>query len=341
MVDYSNFDIIIPKVVLSSKELESFLMDFMLENVSDARGVIQYIGLVMIRLGFKPEDRIELRNFNGDCKDKYFQCVVNGSDYYDMRFENVGNKKQHTKITLVNFNKAVTYECFPLSLSELGVRVIPVREEIVYADGIKYIREYSRENAKYIVSYFDYQVELDVVNPKDVDLPMYDNNGNYSRYRVDNEEMLVSYLSDFFSLWNERDIVKIYKNICSISLGNDLRKYGEVTLKCLFNDKVTDLIHLKSGELEHFGVTLLNIGRTLFLNKDGSWSYGFNDENNLFTYSMNVNDHKTEYNIEYDNNIDSTVISEVIESDTDDVLRNIDNVKKLVRKLFNNIGDSN
>lgn len=336
MIDYSRN---IPKVSFENKELESYMIDFMMENLTDAVRINSYIGLVMIRLGFRTEDKIEFRNFNRDKKEDYFQCIVNGKDYYGISFSNVGNKKKHTKITLVYFNEEITYECFSLSLSELGVRIIPVRECIKYADGVSYIREYSRENAKYIVEYFDNCFELEVVKPKDLELPMYDRNGNYSRYRVNNEDMLVKYLSDYFSMWKDKDIVKVYKNICEISLGNDLSKYGEVSLKSLYDGEVTDLIWLKNGELKRFGMTLPNMGRRLFLNKDGSWNYGITDKNDLFSYSMNVNGDRINYNIDLNENVSSDVVSEIIKRDTEDAKNGIDNVKRLVRKIFNNNGE--
>lgn len=337
-MDFSSYSRIVPKVSFSSKELELYMYNFMKDNMINAKGVNGYLGLVMLRLGFRVEDKILLSNFSNDNKEGFFQCRVNDEMNYLIRFENVGNKKKHTKISLVYFNKLITYECFPLDFSELGVRIIPVLESIKYADGIRYQREYSRENAKYIVECLDYRIELDVVKPKDMELPMYDKTGSYSRYRIDNEDKFLDYFSDFYNVWYEKNIVKVYKNICELSLGDDLSKYGMVSLKCFNNGKLTDLIELKNGELENFGVTLPKMGRTLFLNKDGRYSIICNNE--LFGYMMNFDGDRINYNISMNNGVDDSLVSEMVKDDMIEVKSEIENVKKLVRKIFDNNKDS-
>ena len=337
-MDFSNYSRTVPKVSFSSKELELYMYNFMKDNMVDANGVNGYIGLVMLRLGFKTEDKILLSNFSNDNKEGYFQCIVNDDMNYLIKFENVMNKKMHTRISLLYFNKLITYECFPLRLSEIGVRIIPVLESIKYDDGVCYTREYSRDNAKYIVEYLDYRIELDVVRPRDVELAMYDEFGKYSRYRIDNEDLIVDYFSDFYRLWNDKNIVKVYKTICELSLGNNTRKYGDVVLSCFKNDDMTDLIELKNGELERFGITLSEMGRTLFLNRDGNFSVIC--KNDLFSYVMNFYDNKINYNVDIDNSIDDDLVSKMIKNDKIDIKNEVGNVKKLVRKLFNNNGDS-
>lgn len=334
MVNYSSYDRTVPTVRFDSKELEAFMFDFMMENSCNSqKRVSEYLGLVMLRFGFKSEDKIELRNFSND-RSKNIQCIVNDSDYYDIRFDNVGNKKEHTKISLINFNIETTYECFPLNLSELGVRIIPVKEVVMYADGVNYTREFSRDKAKFVVSYLDCSLELDVVKPKNLELPMYDADGSYSRYRLNNENMLVKYLSDFFLVWCSKDILGVYRNICDISLGSDISDYQEIFLRCVCGDKVTDLIHLRNGELERFGITLSNLGRTLFLNKDGSYTYEIADREDLFKFSMNVDGDDTSYNMFIKNGSDMIMINEIIQSDINEVKNNIGNFKSLVRKKF-------
>ena len=339
-MDFNSYSRLIPNVSFGSKELELYMYNFMKENLESANGVNGYLGLVMIRLGFNVDDKILLTNFNNDDKEDYFNCIVNNSKNYLIKFENIGNRKKHNKITLIDYNKLITFECFPLALSELGVRIIPVLERIEYADSVIYTREYSRENAKYKVSYLNNSFELDVVRPKDVDLPMYDEFGRYSRYRVDNEDILVEYLNEYFTLFSGMDIINIYKKICEVSLGNDLGKYGLVSFKFLDDDRITDLIQLKNGNLERFGITLPKMGRTLFINEDGSYSYGSINNDDLFSYTMNVNNDKVIYNISMNNNVDTSLVNEIIKRDSNEVREEIDNVKKLVRKIFNNNRDS-
>lgn len=341
MKNYISYNRTIPTVNFDSKELELFMMDFMLENLGKYGDVNEYLGLVMLRLGFKPEDKILLKDVYRNDNKNSFRCVVNQEDYYDIKFENVGNKKLHTRITLIDYNEDVTYECFPLNVSELGVRIIPVKEEVMFADGVSYTRELSNDRAKFELVFEDYKFALELVKPKELELPMYDSNGNYSRYRLDNEDKLRNYLLDFFPILTKGDIVDLYKKVCQISLGSDVSKYPELSLKFTFFDKVTDLVHLKNGELERFGITLPKMGRTLFLNKDGSWSYEINDREGLFNIIMNVDGNKTNYNISIENNSDVDMISEIIQSDTEEARRGIVRVREQVREVFNKKNGSN
>lgn len=337
MKEYVSSNRTVPIVNFDSKDLELYMYDFMFENMNRSMNVNEYLGLVMLRLGFKPEDKIKLRNFDREKKEDYFQCRVNGYDGYDIKFLNVGNVKKHTQIILTYFDNEITYECFPLGLSEVGVRIIPVREELKYADGVTYTRELDRERVKIIVSYDTYKLQVDVTKPNYLELPMYDSNGEYLRYRLNNEEKVFEYLNNFLPILAKGDIVSVYKKICEISLGEDISIYPEILLKFSYEDKVTDLIHLKNGELERFGVTLLKLGRTLFLNKDGSFTYEINDVDNLFNIVMTVNnDGKTNYNIEINEDSNIEMIGELIKEDTDTVKKNVVNIRKLVRDNFKN-----
>lgn len=336
MIDYNCQNRFVPKVSFDSKELEAYMFDFVCKNMGDSMSVRGYLGLVMIRLGFDVDDKIELCNFNRDKKEDYFLCKVNNMECYDIKFENISDRKRHTKITLVNNNIAITYECFPLKVSELGVRIVPVMECVEYENGSSYIREYSREDVKIKIISGNYRFELEVVKPKELELPLYDRDGLFSRYRLDNEDVLRDILLGYFLKWNVKDIISMYKDICEISLGSDMYKYGELYLKYINNGEITDIIHLKKGELENFGMTLPEMGRALFLNKDGSWSYKMNDRNDLFSYSMDVIGDMTNYNIMVREGVDISLVSEVVQTDSIDVKENIENVKKLTKNIFNN-----
>ena len=336
MKKYINYSRDIPTVNFDNNELEGYMIDFMVENFGKAIDVNRYLGLVMLRLGFKSDDFIEFRNYNRDNREEFFLCKVNDNWNYNIKFLNVGNKKLHSMIILTYFNKEITFECFPLRLSELGVRIIPVKERIIYEDGISFTRELSRENVKFVVEYSDYKLELGVVKPIDYDLPLYDKDGSYSRYRLDNEDVLNNYLNDFFKIVSNGDIVSIYKKICEISLGYDVSIYPEVKLVLSYRDKITDIIHLKNGELEKFGVTLLKLGRSLFLDKNGDWIYEVNDFDDLFKIEMAVRDEGTSYNIFVKNEDDLNIISETVYNDTKMVKRNIEYIKRLVRRTFYN-----
>ena len=326
----------VPKVIIREELLKSYMIDFMMENLGRSINIYEYIGSVMFRLGFTTDDVIEFKDFNINDKEDYFICVVNGDEEYKIKFLNVGNRKLHSKIKFVNGNIGIIYECFPLRVSELGVRIIPVCEEIVYGEDISYIREYSREDAKYVIKNKEREVLLYVVKPKDFDLPLYDKCGKYSRYRLDNESKLVDMLLCYLRKCDNKDIVSMYKEICEISLGSDMNKYGELYLKYMDNGEITDIIYLKNGELERFGMTLPEMRRTLFLNKDGSWTYKMNNKKDLFSYSMDVIGDSTNYNVMVRDSVDLEFVSEIIQTDSIDVKENIENVKKLTKSIFDN-----
>lgn len=351
MIEMYNCNRTYPYVTFNSKELENFMCDFMIKYtdgyrncnrfVINSNSVNEYIGMVLLRLGFKSDDKVELRDISFYDDVRIVSCVVNGIDYYELKFINVNNNRFNTKITLVNYNEEYTYECISCMVSGIGMKMIRSKELEMYADGVSYVRELSDNNARFKLKYDDYEIELYVEKPKGLELPLYDSNWEYARYRLDNEIDVKNYLIDFFSIIKS-DILKVYNKIVDLSLGEDISKYPEFILKFSYCNKVSDLIHLKYGELERFGVTLLRFNRSLFINKDGSFDYEFNDWENKFNLNMNVNEDKVIYNIAIDNDSDVSIISDIIQDDIHIVNSEIGNIKKLVRKIFDkNINDSN
>ena len=345
MKKYVGYDRTVPVVSFDTKELEGFMYDFMMENINDNRfvnrdmSINEYVGCVLLRLGFKSGDRIELRDICYKNGVRTVCCVVNDMDYYEVRFVNVGNSRFNTEIVFVNYNEEYTYECVPYRLSGIGIRMFKIREEERYADGVTYVRELSDDKAKINLSYDDYKLELYVEKPKNLELPLYDSNWEYARYRLDNEIELKNYLLDFFPIIISGDIVDVYKKIVKLSLGYDVSKYPEVILRFSFCDKITDLIHLKYGELERFGVTLLRMDRSLFVNRDGSYSYEINDRDNMFSINMNVMDDRTIYNISVSNGVDVSMIGDIIQDDIYSIKSDIGNIKKLVKNTFDNVNN--
>ena len=347
MNKFAGYDRTVPVVIFDSKELEGFMYDFMMENINGNTfvnaniNVNEYVGMVLLRLGFKLEDKIELRDVSLDNNVRTICCVVNGIGYYEIKFINVGNSRFNTEITLVNYNEECTYECIPYRLSGIGIRMFKIKELEMYADGVTYVRELSDNRVKLNLCYDDYELELYVEKPKNLELPLYDINWEYARYRLDNEIGVKNYLLDFFPIIMSGDIVNVYKEIVKLSFGNDVNKYPEIMLKFSYCNKVTDLIHLKYGELERFGVTLLRMDRSLFINRDGSFDYEFNDIENMFSINMNVSETSVIYNIAIDKDSDVSLISDIIQDDTYNIKSEIGNIKKLVRTMFDNKNGSN
>jgi len=342
MGNYVGYDRTVPVVSFDSKELEGFMYDFMMKNINGNSfvkrdmSVNEYVGMVLSRIGFKSGDRIELRDRCYKNGVRTVCCVVNDSEYYEIRFVNVGNGKLNTEVVLVNYNKEYTYECVPYRLSGIGIRMFKIKELEMYADGVSYVRELSNDKARFCLGYDDYELELCVDKPKDLEIPLYDSNWEYARYRLDNEIELKNYLLNFFPIIISGDIVGVYKNIVNLSFNNDVSRYPEIVLRFSFCDKITDLVHLRYGELERFGVTLLRMDRSLFVNRDGSFDYEINDRDNMFSINMSVMDDKTVYNISISNDSDVSMISDIIQDDIYSIKSDIGNIKKLVKNTFDN-----
>ena len=81
--------------------------------------------------------------------------------------------------------------------------------------------------------------------------------------------------------------------------------------------------------------------RSLFINKDGSFDYEFNDIENMYCVNMNVSDEKIIYNVAIDKDSDVSVISDIIQEDTYRIKSEIGNIKKLVKNTFDNKNGSN
>lgn len=253
------FDTTIPKV-----EFESTNIMFELSEIFNTdKNMYYYMGLVLLRLGFKTEDKLFLCNYNKD--DCSFDCVVNEDDLYKIRID-----KELKEIVVKTLNNEFGYLCEEQSFSEIGMRISLCRYNISYLDKINFTRYLSRKDMKFRVESSDYVLELELEKTKDLELPLFEN-GVYAKYKLENEYELISYI---LGLNFNEDICDIYKKMCELYIG-DVNKYPKFMLrkskKVNGNFKVTDMILLKNGELEQFCIT--SYDRTFFIDKDDNWSY--------------------------------------------------------------------
>lgn len=273
------FDMTIPSV---NFENENIILELG-QLCNTDKNMYYYMGLVLLRLGFDPEDSVLLSNYD---KENYsFDCVVNDECCYKIRID-----KSSSEIVMNTLNSEFGYVCEEQSFSEIGMRISLGRYSINYPNGVKFTRYLSRQDMKFKVELSGCILELELSRPKGLELPLFID-GIYAKYKLDNEEDLVEYIT---GLDTNISLVDIYKKLYESYIG-DISKYPRFMLrkskKINGELKATDLILLKDGKLEQIGVT--HYDRTVFLDKDDNWSYEIPMEGSLpVDFSMSFQDGK-------------------------------------------------
>ena len=328
------YDRSIPKI---SFENEGIILE-LLDLINNDMSIYQYMGLLLLNLGFETEDNIFLCNY--DKKDNSFDCMLNNNERYRIKFNFDNNQ-----IDVTIHNNVYGYECEKIERSELGMRVSLGSYTYEYDDGMKFTRVLSRDKAKFIVSLCGYIMELELEKPDDVILPMYDDKGCYAKYRLDNEDELINYclLPKKFAL----SIVELYKQLENLYI-DDVRKYPSFLLKIstIMNDGSLDVlgfINLKYGKLEQFGITD-NKGRVIFIDKDDNWSFSMPKEEVIpvnFLMSKYAGKISCTFSYNEDYNLISEYIPKSISNDMNVAFDKVNRTKKKIRKLFDIDGEKN
>ena len=223
------------------------------------------------------------------------------------------------------------YKCIEQENSELGMIIVLDRYVFNYKDGMSFFRYFSRDMAKFVVQFDDYKLEFEVDRPDDIQLGLFDENGKRSKYLLDNEGEIIEYLTEYAI---DEDIVVIYKKISERYL-SDVSRFPNLYLRKYYNDKLIDLVHLKNGKLEKFGIT--NYSMTVFLDKDNNWSY---DASKCDTIPVDLivssNEGKVSCSFSFDEK-DTNIkkyIDNQFDSEIDTAFEEVKDVKKLVRTMF-------
>lgn len=319
----------IPRVIFDTLGFE-MAMKGIFGNDKD---INQYLGLVLLRLGFKAEDNIFLCNYNKD--EVSFDCVANGNDTGRIKFRNMSVYNDDREIVLSKDDIEVGYECVMNPVSEIGMNVSLARYRRKYSNGLVYTRYLSRENVRYQIIFGDYILDLKIVKPIDIVLPLYEN-GRYAKYRLGNENEIESYL---VNLSFPTSIVDVYKEICEL-LGNNMGIYPEFRLCLSRKDdageiKLTDMIDLKDGNLEKFGMS--DGVRTIFVDKDDNWSYEVNGEEPVLkklTIKSISDEIVCDFHLSSGYEI-CAYVNYFIENEANVANKEVENIRKLTRKMFN------
>lgn len=306
-----------PKVSFSDEEIMMGLDNL----INTDKNIYEYMGLLLLKLKFKDEDTIL---FNGyDKRDSSFSCIVNDKEYVGIKF----NDKE---IIVSNNDREYGYTYIPCEKKELGVDVYLNRYTFKYSDGVLLTRYCSRDSVRYISVVDNRQLEVKINKPLDIKLPLYDNNGRYAKYEIDNEDKLRDYLCNFNKDINLSNFYEYISNNCV----DDINKYPLVSLTLSkFDDNYNliemDLVSFLYGEIDRFG--FIDNKKTIFIHKDGSYLYENYNEEESSKMIVNYNEKDKMYNVSFtiDGNKTTKYRDElsIIDSEVEDV-------KKLTKSLF-------
>lgn len=323
----------IPKVKFDSVETELAISNLFKTD----RYIYEYFGLVLLRLGYTPNDDILIYNYDRDCN--FFMCTANKNNTCQMWIDN-----DHHEIVVSKFNYVYGYECVPLERSEIGMIISLGRYVIKYADGVTLTRYLSRDRAKFIISVCDNILELVIDRPNDVLLKLFDEDGKYAKYRLNKEEQLIEYLSK--SAIN-KNLVDIYIYLCENYI-DDINKYPNFSLKKIIIDengkeKVTNLIHLKNGKLEKYGETN-SLSGTIFVDKDDNWSYDIESES-LLPVDFHISSQNGKMSCSFEFNEEEYDVYRYMQCamnlDIDTAMEEVIKTRRKVKTIFNRNNDSN
>ena len=322
----------IPTVILNDcNDLELMINSWFGQGISPWK----VIGLLMYKLQILSDKDSVVEIYNYNKESNTFSCIVDKVKIYEIKFNNINLKGINPEIEVRLLNKKEVFECIDTLGVELGM-IVQKKSYSIYRDGICYTRYLSRDNAKYMFDNGEYLLELDVFKPYDEIIPLFDELGCYAKYKLDNEEDLVNYME---GLRYPASIIDIYKDICNISLLDDIGKYPMIILKLkrksfTNEDKVISLIHLENGNLIEFGMQIVGTDKIVFIDKDGKWSYENNVNDSLVRISSSDKYNNITYYIDAKYNVDLSKIKLMFEDNIDNAYRDIDDTKVLVRKLF-------
>jgi len=319
----------IPRVIFDTLDFE-MTMKGIFGNDKD---INQYLGLVLLRLGFKAENNIFLCNYNKD--EVSFDCVVNGSDKCRIKLKNMSVYSDDKEIVLTRDNIELGYECVMNPVSEIGMNVSLARFRKEYSNGLVYTRYFSRENVRYQILFGDYILDLKIVKPIGMVLPLYDD-GRDAKYKLGNENEVENYL---VNLSLPVSVVDVYKELCEL-FGNDMSIFPEFRLSLSRSDdtgviRLTDIIDLKDGNLEKFGIT--EGVRTIFVDKDDNWSYEINGGKPVLkklAIKSVFDEIICDFQLSHGYDI-CAYVSYVIENEASVANKEVEDIKKLTRKMFN------
>ena len=278
---------------------------------------------VLLDIGFNKDDIVYLYEKNNNLEYCYSvnEDEKNTNNFIKLSFGafmdrgssiDIWNNEGYKNYSFVEDNFDNEKRIFKLSINEKKI-----------SRDISYRRYFDSYYALFEIKNKDYKFEFIVSNYS---------NDKENIIKLDNEDKLEEYL---VNLIFPVDIIDVYKNIVDIC-NLDVSKYQSFEIKIIPSKvgKKGDMIELKDGEFIQINMT--KNGKRICLNKNDVWSYEMVDDDSLAKFSMFYSNNNVSYNISSKNNGEmNEYVESLLEYDISMARSEVDDVKKLVRMLFN------
>lgn len=235
------------------------------------RNIYEHLGLVLLRLDFKASDIICFSNYNRE--KNTFDCIVNDKEVCTIGFEKIDQNKEFMKIIMNKGNIQLEYDCIPADRTELGFKIIQSKYIVKLLDERKFIRYLSSDFAKFGLCSDDYLFELEFVRPNDFQLPIFDSNGRYSKYKLEHEEEIFRFLG---TLKFPVSIIDVYEQFLKMGIVH-IDRYQKVSFKLYRKEndsyKLNDIIELSDGEIAEIKTTYEMDNSSIYIEGSGNYLY--------------------------------------------------------------------
>lgn len=268
-----------------------------------------YLGLILYELGFSNEDNIYVYGYT---KESYLCFRVNDSEEHRILMSSIKRDDKYNPVVYYDKDKIEDgYECRINRYGNFDIDFIRVKytdEEINrMIDTESSYEEIKVTNGEYIIEFTISKV----------------GNGIYNKNEV------VNYLN---SLIFPVSILDVYKEICEISLVNDVSCYSLIDLRIVNKDnEIVDMINISDGKLVNL---LINKdGKKVFCDYAGNFTYETDKVGVDFSVSRvnGIIDFSSKVRPKED--IDNYSL-DLASHDINTAKKEITNVRRLVKRIF-------
>ena len=294
--------------------------------------VNRFMRIIFDRLGYTEDDFIIINScYLDDDLNKYLEFEVNGLDTKRIRiFNDIENNYPCIKLERDGNKREFYYQVIISGMNNIDLNMYKYGD--IINDRI-YNYELSKEWVEYRLEDGEYSLEFRVSKPSS----RISEFGGYRKYEIDNQKEFIKYL---VNLDFSKSMLDVYKDICEISIGNDMSKYNLIDLRLsryvcdnngVIENRLTDMFHFEDGKLV-----------SLIISKDNKqiWYDGNTDCASYIYDSDLMQLNITEYTKNMSNCINERLnckSDEIINVNIIDDARNeINSVKKLVLNINGN-----
>lgn len=281
---------------------------------------------ILLDIGFKDGDTVYLYS-NGLSYTEFYYSVNEDKKNIEntIQISYGALKNRGSNITIENENKMMSYAVNNSNKFSLDV------EKIYVSDVMEYTRYYYANSS---IMWFnskvgdkDYILKLSIfrkLNEDDI-------------LKLDNEMELEKYL---YSLSLPCNLLDVFKRICEIC-NLDLNQYDHFELELhkknkKFKNESDFISHIKFMNGEFNSLSYIKDGKKIIYNASGNWSYEMIDEDDLVKLAIEVKNNKVDCKI--NSNSESELddyFEDLLIYDVNEVKKEINNVKRLVKSNFN------